>query len=173
MVPYFSNSSELFVTRNLQAGDVYSVQAPVFQAGDPGLGTLIEVCSTFEDPGYDRAVDTYTALPAHLEEPVYALAREVSSVAAAPYDKALAIQSWLSRSFRYTLDVEDQPADVDFVTRFLLDTREGYCTYFASAMVVLCRMAGLPARYVEGYLAEPDENGAALGGQINGVYCLL
>ena len=162
MVPYFSNSSELFVTRNLQAGDVYSVQAPVFQAGDPGLGTLIEVCSTFEDPGYDRAVDTYTALPAHLEEPVYALAREVSSVAAAPYDKALAIQSWLSRSFRYTLDVEDQPADVDFVTRFLLDTREGYCTYFASAMVVLCRMAGLPARYVEGYLAEPDENGAAL-----------
>jgi transglutaminase-like putative cysteine protease len=162
LVPYFSNSSELFVTRNLQAGDVYTVYAPVFQAGDPGLGTLIEVCSTFEDPGYNKAVDTYTGLPAHLEEPVYALSREVSSVAASPYDKALAIQSWLSRSFRYTLDVDNQPSDVDFVTRFLLDTREGYCTYFASAMTVLCRMAGLPARYVEGYLAEPDENGEAL-----------
>ena len=162
LVPYFANSSELFVTRNLQAGDVYTVSAPLFQAGDPGLGTLIEVCSTFEDPDYNSILETYTVLPAHLEEPVYALAREVSSVAAAPYDKALAIQSWLTRSFRYTLDVDEQPSDMDFVTRFLLDTREGYCTYFASAMTVLCRMAGLPARYVEGYLAEPNENGEAL-----------
>jgi hypothetical protein len=58
--------------------------------------------------------------------------------------------------------VDDQPEDVDFVTRFLLDAKEGYCTYFASAMTVLCRMVGLPARYVEGYIAEPDENGEAI-----------
>ena len=161
LVPYFSNSSELFVTRNLRAGDTYSVSAPIFQAGDPGLGTLIEVCSTLEDSRYDQVVDTYTSLPAHLEEPVYALAREAASVASAPYDQALAIQSWLSRSFRYTLEVENQPGNLDFVTHFLLDTREGYCTHFASAMTVLCRMAGLPARYVEGYIAEPDENGEA------------
>ena len=162
LVPYFSNSSELFITRNLQAGDTYSVSAPLFQAGDPGLGTLIEVCSTLEDRQYESVLETFTDLPSHLEEPVYALAREASSVASSPYDKALAIQSWLQRSFRYTLDVTDQPEDVDFVTRFLLDTREGYCTYFASAMTVLCRMAGLPARYVEGYVAKPDENGEAL-----------
>ena len=162
LVPYFSNSSELFVTRNLRAGDTYSVSAPIFQAGDPGLGTLIEVCSTLEDSRYEQVVDTYTSLPGHLEEPVYALAREAASVASAPYDQALAIQSWLSRSFRYTLDVEDQPGNLDFVTHFLLDTREGYCTHFASAMTILCRMAGLPARYVEGYIAEPDENGQAV-----------
>ena len=162
LVPYFSNSSELFVTRNLQAGDTYAVSAPLFMAGDPGLRTLIEVCSTLEDKNYDSIVETYTRLPGHLEEPVYALARETVSVADSPYEKALAIQSWLNRSFRYTLDVSDQPADMDFVTRFLLDTKEGYCTYFASAMTVLCRMAGLPARYVEGYLAEPDENGQAV-----------
>ena len=162
LVPYFSNSSELFITRNLQAGDTYSVSAPVFQAGDPGLGTLIEVCSTLEDSNYEKVQELYSSLPAHLEEPVYALAREAASVAEAPYEKALALQSWLSRSFRYTLDVEEQPADIDFVTHFLLDTREGYCTYFASALTVLCRMAGLPARYVEGYIAEPDSNGEAL-----------
>ena len=162
LVPYFSNSSELFVTRNLQAGDTYSVSAPVFMAGDPGLGTLIEVCSTLEDSRYDRIAETYTSLPSHLEEPVYALAREAASVASSPYDRALALQSWLSRSFRYTLDVEYQPGNLDFVTHFLLDTKEGYCTYFASAMTVLCRMVGLPARYVEGYLAEPDEHGEAL-----------
>ena len=32
--------------RNLAPGDTYSVSAPLFMAGDPGLGTLIEVCST-------------------------------------------------------------------------------------------------------------------------------
>ena len=162
LVPYFSNSSELFVPRNLRAGDTYTVSAPLFLAGDSGLGTLIEVCSTLEDSRYEQMVETYTTLPSHLEEPVYALARETASVASSPYDRALAIQSWLTRNFRYTLDVEPQPSNLDFVTHFLLDTKEGYCTYFASAMTVLCRMIGLPARYVEGYIAEPDENGSAL-----------
>lgn len=162
LVPYYSNSSELFVTRNLKSGDTYSVSAPLFLAGDSGLSTLIEVCSTLEDDRYDQMVSTYTTLPEHLEQPVFSLAREVSSVASSPYDKALAIQSWLSRNFRYTLDVDWQPSDMDFVTRFLLDTKEGYCTHFASAMTVLCRMVCLPARYVEGYLAEPDQNGEAV-----------
>ena len=162
LVPYFSNSSELFVTRNLKEGDTYSVTAPLFLAGDPGLGTLIEVCSTLEDDRYDQIVETYTELPDHLEEPVYALAREAASVAAAPYDRALSLQTWLGRSYRYTLDVDNQPGNMDFVTRFLLETREGYCTYFASAFTVLCRMIGLPARYVEGFLADPDENGEAI-----------
>ena len=162
LVPYFNNSSEIFVTRNLQAGDTYTVTAPLFQAGDSGLGTLIEVCSTMEDSAYEKIVQTYTALPSHLEEIVYSMAREASSVAASPYEKALALRSWLSRSYRYTLDVQPQSPDMDFVTTFLLDTKEGYCTYFASAMTILCRMIGLPARYIEGYVAEPDENGQAL-----------
>ena len=162
LVPYFSNASELFITRNLQPGDSYAVSAPLFVAGDPGLGTLIEICSTMEDNAYDRIAETYTELPSHLESPVYELARNAASAGNSPYDQALALQAFLSRGFRYTLEVEDQPEDVDFVTRFLLDTKEGYCTYFASAMTVLCRMVGLPARYVEGYVAEPDENGEAV-----------
>ena len=162
LVPYFNNSSELFVTRNLQAGDTYTVTAPLFLAGDSGLGTLIEVCSTMDDSAYDKIVQTYTTLPSHLEGPVYSLANDASSAAVSPYEKALALRSWLSRSFRYTLDVQPQSPDMDFVTSFLLDTKEGYCTYFASAMTVLCRMVGLPARYVEGYVAEPDANGQAL-----------
>ena len=162
LVPYYSNSSELFATRNLQPGDTWSVSAPLFLAGDPGLGTLIDASSAFTDASWSSILETYTALPDHLEQPVFALAREIASAAATPYEKALTIQSWLSRNCRYTLEVEDHPANVDFVTRFLMETREGYCTYFASAMTVLCRMAGLPARYVEGYAADPDENGQAV-----------
>ena len=105
LVPYFSNASEIFITRNLQPGDSYAVSAPLFVAGDPGLGTLIEICSTMEDDAYDRIVETYTELPSHLESPVYELARDAASAGNSPYDQALALQAFLSRGFRYTLDV--------------------------------------------------------------------
>jgi hypothetical protein len=37
---------------------------------------------------------------------------------------------------------------------FLFDLRKGYCDYYATAMVVMARLAGLPARYVVGYIGE-------------------
>ncbi len=162
LVPYFTNSSEVFVTRNLQPGDTWSVSAPLFRAGDPGLGTLVEAASAAEDPHWNQLLETYTQLPSHLEEPVWQLAADTVSGFSAPYERAFALQNYLSRNYRYDQDVADQPASLDFVTNFLFGTREGYCTYFASAMTVLCRMAGLPARYVEGYLAEPNAAGEAL-----------
>lgn len=162
LVPYFTNSSELFATRNLQAGDTWSVSAPLFRAGDPGLGTLIDAASSAADAQWETVRDTYTQLPSHLEEPVWQLAADVTESQSSAYEKAFALQNYLARNYRYTLEVDYQPASLDFVTNFLFNTREGYCTYFASAMTVLCRMAGLPARYVEGYLAEPNAQGEAL-----------
>lgn len=161
LVPYFNSGSEVFVTRDLEEGDTYTVTAPLMIAGDAGLGTLIQACESSEDPLYPQILHDYTALPDHLQDQVFELAQEACAGAETPYDKAYAIQTWLARSFRYTLEVEPQPENIDFVSNFLLNTQEGYCTYFASAMTVLCRMVGLPARYVEGYLAEPDENGHA------------
>lgn len=162
LVPYFSNSSELFVTRNLQPGDTWSLSAPLFQSGDPGVSVLVEAAASAGDPQYESVLETYTVLPPHLEEPVWQLASDVTEGLSSPYEKAFALQTWLSRNYRYTLDVAVQPANIDFVTNFLFNTREGYCTYYASALTVLCRMAGLPARYVEGYLAVPDARGEAL-----------
>jgi len=161
LVPYFNSGSEVFVTRDLQEEDTYTVTAPLMMAGDAGLGTLIAACKATEDPRYPQILQSYTTLPEHLQEQVYDIAQEACAGAETPYDKAFAIQNYLARNFRYTLDVAPQPENIDFVSNFLVNTREGYCTYFASAMTVLCRMEGLPARYVEGYLAEPDENGHA------------
>lgn len=161
LIPHFNTGSEIFVTRDLAAGDTYTVTAPLMAAGDAGLGTLIAACEKSADPHYAQIMQDYTALPAHLQTQLYDLAREICAGTESAYDRAFAIQNYLSRNFRYTLEVEPQPENIDFVSSFLLKTREGYCTYFASAMTVLCRMAGLPARYVEGYLAEPDENGHA------------
>ena len=162
LIPYFSDAAELFTTRNLKEGDTWSVSAPLFLAGDPGIGTLIDAAEDTEDPQWNRVLETYTRLPSHLEEPVWQLANDLTAGETSAYNRAFSLQSYLSRNYRYTLTPPEQPSNLDFVTHFLFNTHEGYCTYFASAMTVLCRMVGLPARYVEGYLAEPDENGAAV-----------
>ncbi|MGN0779044.1 MAG: transglutaminase domain-containing protein [Aristaeellaceae bacterium] len=161
LVPYFNASSEVFATRDLQPGDTYTVYAPLVFGGEAGLGTLVTACADGDDAAYATMVQTYTRLPDHLQTELYELAARITADAVTPYDKAYALQTYLSRTYRYALDVEIQPGNVDFVANFLLNTREGYCTYFASAMTVLCRMVGLPARYVEGYLAQPDASGIA------------
>lgn len=161
MVPYFNNASELFITRDLKPDDEYAVTAPLPLAGYGGLGTVIDGCARQEDPNYAAIVSEYTRLPDHMEQQVFNLVTKVVGDAATPYEKALAIQNYLSRYYRYTLTPEAEPDNVDFVSYFLLRGKEGYCTYFASAMTVMCRMAGIPARYVEGFLAQPAANGVA------------
>lgn len=162
MVPYFNDASEVFITRDLAEGDTYTVNAPLMLAGDAGLDTLLEACGTYGNAQtYQRIQNVYTKLPDHLQSQVYALAITAAGDAQTPYAKALAVQNYLRSQFAYTLNAETQPTNVDFVANFLLNTKQGYCTHFASAMTVLCRMLGLPTRYVEGYLAEPGADGVA------------
>ncbi|MBE5778965.1 MAG: hypothetical protein E7331_06480 [Clostridiales bacterium] len=162
MVPYFNESSELFITRNLVAGDGYTVFAPVIEGGDSALGALINAAPERDDY-YQSIHAKYTVLPEHLSSQQFMWDDLNTLLAdfATPYDKACAIQRDLQRRYGYTLTPEDTPEDQDFVTHFLYVGKKGYCTYFASAMTVQCRMAGLPARYVEGFIAEPEEDGFA------------
>jgi len=92
----------------------------------------------------------YLALPDTVPARVLSLARDLTAIEPTPYDRARAIETYL-RAFRYTLDVPAPPPDQDVVDYFLFDLQEGYCDYYATAMVVLARAAGLPARLVVGY----------------------
>ena len=92
----------------------------------------------------------YLGLPVDLPERVLVLARELTQAAPTPYERALAIESYL-RTFPYTLEVEPPAPDRDIVDYFLFSAQQGYCDYYASSMVVLARAAGLPARLVVGY----------------------
>jgi len=98
----------------------------------------------------DWVKDRYLALPDTVPERVLALARDLTATEPTPYDRALAIESYLRR-FPYTLDVPTPPSGHDVVDYFLFELQEGYCDYYATAMVVLARAAGLPARLVVGY----------------------
>jgi hypothetical protein len=98
----------------------------------------------------------YLQLPENLPQRVKDLAASLTALADNDYDKAKAIEKYLAANYSYNLDVPPVPRDRDFVDYFLFDNTEGYCTYFASAMAILARCAGLPARYVEGYMLPPD-----------------
>jgi hypothetical protein len=94
--------------------------------------------------------ERYLALPETVPDRVLALARDLTAAEPTPYDRALALERYL-RGFPYSLDLPSPPVDRDLVDYFLFDLQRGYCDYYATAMVVLARAAGLPARLVTGY----------------------
>jgi len=93
----------------------------------------------------------YLQLPAKLPARVRELADRISASASTPYDKAEAIRQYLQSHYAYNLKAEAPPAGADFVDEFLFQSRAGYCDYFSTAMAVLLRAEGIPARYVAGY----------------------
>jgi len=96
----------------------------------------------------------YTALPENLPQRVVDLAFEITEGLETDYDRVAAIEDYLSDEYTYNLSVADVPIGRNFTDWFLFETREGYCTYYATAMATLVRSLGLPARYVEGFATQ-------------------
>jgi protein-glutamine gamma-glutamyltransferase len=92
----------------------------------------------------------YLQLPKRLDPRIRALAEQIASTAPTPYDKAVAIESYLRTHYGYTLQL---PSSVqrDPLANFLFERREGHCEYFASSMAVMLRSLGVPARLVNGF----------------------
>ena len=91
----------------------------------------------------------YLALP-KIPERVRTLARDLTAEATTPYDKAAIIERHL-RAFEYDLQIAAPPPGEDVVDYLLYKTRRGYCDYYATAMVVMLRAVGVPARYASGF----------------------
>jgi transglutaminase-like putative cysteine protease len=92
----------------------------------------------------------YLMLPENLPDRVVQLAISLTEDKPTEYDRAAAIESYL-RTITYTLDLPSPPSDQDIVDYFLFDLKRGYCDYYASAMVIMARAIGLPAKFVTGY----------------------
>lgn len=92
----------------------------------------------------------YLALPESYPQRVRDLAAVVVGARSSAYEQALAIEAYL-RGLPYAYEVQPIPADGDAVEQFLFDMRQGYCTYYASAMAVMARTLDIPARVAIGY----------------------
>ncbi|HKY55181.1 MAG TPA: transglutaminase-like domain-containing protein, partial [Anaerolineales bacterium] len=94
--------------------------------------------------------ERYLNLPRSVPERVHQLAEEIVAGKTTAYDKAKAIEAYL-RAYPYDLEVPAPPEEQDVADFFLFDLKKGYCDYYATAMVVLARSRGIPARLVSGY----------------------
>ncbi|MBQ8821987.1 MAG: transglutaminase domain-containing protein [Lachnospiraceae bacterium] len=78
-----------------------------------------------------------------------------------PVEKLLAIEEALWQ-LEYTMTPGALPEKVtdvaSFLDYFLLENKKGYCSYFATAFVLLARAEGFPARYVEGFCLPVDSD---------------
>jgi transglutaminase-like putative cysteine protease len=129
----------------VRADEMYTVTALLSYADVPGLRAAGE-----DYPQWVRA--RYLQLPADFPASIRAEAARIIAEAGAdnPYDAAIAVQEYL-RTLTYNESIPTPPAGVDPVEWFLFDRREGYCDYFASAMVLMLRANGIPARWARGY----------------------
>lgn len=92
----------------------------------------------------------YLQLPP-LSARVHRLADSLAAGRPTRLDRARAVERWLRTEFRYTLDL---PRDTEEarLESFLFRRRAGHCEYFSTAMAVLLRAQGIPARNVTGFL---------------------
>jgi len=100
--------------------------------------------------GFVPARPYYTQLPS-LSPEIRSLADSLLTDLPTGYEKALALEAWFQREFTYTLDLPRTAAEAT-LDHFLLSRRAGHCEYFSTAMAILLRTQGIPAREVNGFL---------------------
>ena len=135
------------------ASESHEVTKESFDAALRECGVLTSL--TFED--YQKYhEDIYkTYLPeTEISDKAEAYIEDHLNKADSDYEKLCAIEEMLS-AYKYSekpgrlpLSVRDEAG---FLDHFLFDMKEGYCSYFASAFVIIARSEGIPARYVQGY----------------------
>lgn len=110
----------------------------------------------------DGAYGKYLELPDSTREQAEILLNQLSlsgALTGDAVDQAEAIAAYVRDSAVYDLNAPQMPEGYeDLAIWFLTEADSGYCTHFATATTVLLRAAGIPARYVEGYLTEVTAN---------------
>lgn len=103
------------------------------------------------DMAITEKYNKYLQLPDNISKEIYDLAKSITKDSKSTTETIYNIQTYLSKNYKYSLNVSEVPDNKEFVDYFLFSERKGYCTYFATSAAVLCRLSGIPARYVEGF----------------------
>jgi len=84
-----------------------------------------------------------------------ALAARVTAHAPTTYAKVVALEHWIGAHTRYTTDIPPLSPGQDTVDQFLFGSRRGYCEQISTALAVMLRTLGIPAREATGYVPGP------------------
>lgn len=109
-----------------------------------------------------QAYSSYLGVEPVITDRTKQLVRDITKNSYTIEDKINDIKNYLYNNFKYDTNVSEVPENQDFIDYFLFTEKKGYCTYFATAATMLCRMEGVPARYVEGYKMEDNKDSSGL-----------
>lgn len=98
----------------------------------------------------EAEVEASRQLPSTLDGRIRGLAEQVLAGEREPRAAARKLEAWLKANHRYTLELPDAQGE-DPLAHFLFERKAGHCEYFASALAVLLRSVGIPARVVVGF----------------------
>ncbi len=160
--PVVKNSAAVRLIVNGQLPNYGDVEAVLPQAGLVRGSTYSTVTSTSTvlAPELRAAggnypswvIERYLQLPASTSDRTRQLAKDLEN-GQDPYDAALSIQNWLRDNIVYNENIDYPPQNRDLVDYVLFDKREGYCEYYSTAMVMLLRSLGIPARESVGFFS--------------------
>lgn len=104
-------------------------------------------------------------LPPNLPTIIGQTAVTATAGAVSEYDKAVALQDYFrDNGFVYSTQTplkQGYDGDGARVIAKFLEVKSGYCVHFASAMALMARSLGIPARVAEGYLPGSSTGGTA------------
>ncbi len=138
--------SSLKPAEHLANGDEYTVTGSVSAASVEQLRAAGTQYPSWVTP-------EYLQLSRRLPDRVREKAQEIARSAANPYDAATAIEAYI-RTFPVDYNVPAASNRQDNVDYFLFDAQRGYFDYHASAMAVMLRTLGIPARIATGYVLD-------------------
>lgn len=130
----------------LRSGDSYTVASSVSAAS---AGALRQAGENY--PSW--VLRLYLQGANNVSPRVRALAAEIVAQAGAQtsYDRTKAIETWLRTYIQYNESIPAPPRGSDPIEWFLFETRQGYCNYYATAMIMMLRSQGIPARMAAGF----------------------
>jgi transglutaminase-like putative cysteine protease len=156
----FAAAEPVLITANLR-GSITQVGGGYQASEYLGWGTSYQVDSIITEPTPHQLRSAPKDIPEsirsrYLSVPqscwkIKHLVRQITAGQHTAFDKARAIEEYLKRHYIYDPKAPPVPREEDAVTFFLLKSKRGYCDLFASAMVIMARQAGIPARWVTGF----------------------
>lgn len=156
-VPNYDDVEAVFARDDVEPNTPYRVTG---SASDASADDLSGAGTRY--PGW--VSQRYLSLPDSITPRTVELARTVTASSSDPYEQARAIESYLRNTIVYDESVAAPPDGEDIVDYVLFERQRGYCEYYASAMAVMLRTLGVPARVVVGFF--PGDYDDAQGGYV-------
>ena len=141
--------AELEAAGPLSAGQAYDITVVVAK-------DVTEAQLAVAGTDYEPEVEALYLDTTGITERTAELARQITADATNPYERAKALAAYLRSTGPFTYDTSVSPPsdpNQDLVDFFLFDPNggRGFCTYYASSMVLMARSVGIPARLAVGY----------------------